>query len=306
MSDRSESETEMENIFGTQISKLDFGDPLYLHASDTVNSTLVNFKLKGTENYKVWACAMELALETKNKIGFIDGTCIRSETNVVLAKQWDRCNSVVLTWILNSVTEELYLGQIFSKTASVVWQELKETYDKVDGAVMFNLHHKISSLTQNGDSISEYYHKLNSLWRQYDVLVKLPSCVCDAAKSFSEHSQLIKLMQFLMGLNDIYQPIRSTILTQDPLPNVKTAFAIISREESHRGLNLTDGFKNQTSSFAAKSSDIKRTSRNSNLLCNKCGRVGHIVERCFEIIGYPESFKKGSGLNSNFVCKNVV
>lgn len=147
----------------THVSDLDFGDPLYLHASDTNTTSLVNFKLKGTENYNVWSCTMILALETKNKTGFIDGSCKRNETNEVLSKQWDRCNSVVWSWILGSISEELYIGQFFSKSASVVWQELKETYDKMDGSITFNLHHKINYLTQNGSSISAYYHKLNSL-----------------------------------------------------------------------------------------------------------------------------------------------
>nr|GFA09961.1 ribonuclease H-like domain-containing protein [Tanacetum cinerariifolium] len=43
-------------------------------------------------------------------------------------------------------------------------------------------------------------------------------------------------MQFLMGLNDVYQLTRSNLLTRDPLPDVKDAFAVVSREESHRGL----------------------------------------------------------------------
>ncbi|KAJ9546309.1 hypothetical protein OSB04_018852 [Centaurea solstitialis] len=216
------------------ISKLDFGDPLYLHPSDTSGTPILNFKLSGTENYKVWSCAMSLALETKNKLGFVDGTCVKPTDNEVLAKQWDRCNSVVLSWILGSVVEELFLGQVFSKVASTVWSELKETYDKVDGSVTFNLYQKINSITQAGGSVSDYYHKLNAYWRQFDALVKLPNCTCNASVEFSKHTQLIKLMQFLMGLDDVYLPIRSSILTTEPLPSVKTAFSLVSREESHR------------------------------------------------------------------------
>ncbi|GKA84957.1 ribonuclease H-like domain-containing protein [Tanacetum coccineum] len=62
----------------TRISKLDISDPLYLHPNDTTVLTVISIKLKGTENYQVWSCAMLLALEGKNKIGFIDGTCKRS------------------------------------------------------------------------------------------------------------------------------------------------------------------------------------------------------------------------------------
>ncbi|GKE67091.1 ribonuclease H-like domain-containing protein [Tanacetum coccineum] len=151
----------------TRISKLNISDPLHLHSNDTTALTVILIKLKGTENYQVWSCAMLLALEGKNKIGFIDGTCKRSNTNEVLGKQWDRVNAIVLGWILNSISEKLFLSQIFLKRAKHVWEELKETYDKVDGSIMLGLHNQINTLKQNGSSIADYYHKLNALcWVQ--------------------------------------------------------------------------------------------------------------------------------------------
>ncbi|GKE65453.1 ribonuclease H-like domain-containing protein [Tanacetum coccineum] len=74
----------------TLISKLDISDPLHLHPNDTTALTVVSIKLKGTENYQVWYCAMLLALEGKNKTGFIDGSCKRSNIDEVLGRQWDR------------------------------------------------------------------------------------------------------------------------------------------------------------------------------------------------------------------------
>ncbi|KAJ0557342.1 putative retrotransposon Copia-like protein [Helianthus annuus] len=112
---------DLENLFGeTLISKLEPDNPLYLHASDSTNITIVNVKLKGTENYTVWANAMSLALRVKNKIGFIDGTIVKLDDNDILATQWDMCNSVVLTWKSNSVSKELYLGHVYSKSAAEV------------------------------------------------------------------------------------------------------------------------------------------------------------------------------------------
>ncbi|GJX11788.1 ribonuclease H-like domain-containing protein [Tanacetum coccineum] len=218
----------------TRISKLDISDPLHLHPNDTTTLTILSIKLKGTENYQVWSCAMLLALEGKNKIGFIDGSCKRSNTDEVLGKQWDRVNAIVLGWILNSISEELFLGQIFLKRAKHVWEELKETYDKVDGSIMFGLHNQINTLKQNGSSIADYYHKLNALWKQYDAMIELPKCVCNASEGFKKHNQLLKLMQFLMGLDDSYMQIRSSILSRETLPDVRSAYATISSEESHR------------------------------------------------------------------------
>ncbi|XP_076930494.1 uncharacterized protein LOC143595342 [Bidens hawaiensis] len=193
-SDNSNEHNNNNNNNNTLISSLDFCHPLFLHPTDTSNIAIVNVKLKGTENYNVWASSIELALNVKNKIGFIKGTCVRSTTDHVLQAQWDRCNLVVLSWILNTINKELYASQIFSTIASNVWNELRETYCKIDGSVVYNLHKQINSITQNGTSISDYYLKLNSLWRKYDNLTKLPPCKCEATVELNEFSNRIKLM----------------------------------------------------------------------------------------------------------------
>nr|XP_043620339.1 uncharacterized protein LOC122592206 [Erigeron canadensis] len=295
------NETEYDDV--TRISKLDFGDPLYLHASDTLSTPLIGFNLLGTENYK-------------------------SDDDPILAKQWDRCNAVVLNWILGCVSQELYLGQIYSKNAAVVWQDLKDTYDKIDGSVIFNIHQKINYLAQNGSNLAEYYHKLTSLWKQFDAIMKLPACSCKAAKELQTHTDLMKLMQFLMRLDDVYMSVRSNILMRDPLPSVKTAFNIVSREESHRGGYSDKSYGNSASSFAAKTNfsrnnnnrsyETKRTFDNNfeskrtfepsqrtfrppnpNLNCTHCHKVGHTIDRCFQLANKKSGQHGGKFSNNN-------
>ncbi|GKC20308.1 ribonuclease H-like domain-containing protein [Tanacetum coccineum] len=108
----------------TRISKLDISDLLHLHPNDTTALTVVSIKLKGTKNYQVWSCAMLLALEGKNKIGFIDGSCKRSNTDEVLGKQWDMVNAIILGWILNSIYEEngSYIDDYYHKL-NALWKE---------------------------------------------------------------------------------------------------------------------------------------------------------------------------------------
>ncbi|GKB95907.1 ribonuclease H-like domain-containing protein [Tanacetum coccineum] len=144
----------------TLISKLDVSNPLHLHPNDVAALTVESVKLKGTGNYQVWSCAMLLALEGKNKTGFIDGSCRRSNTDEVLGREWDRVNVVVLGWILNSIY----------------------------GSVTFTLHHKIHTLSQNGSSVADYYHRLNALWKQFDALIELPKCTCHVADDFKKHN----------------------------------------------------------------------------------------------------------------------
>nr|GFB66367.1 ribonuclease H-like domain-containing protein [Tanacetum cinerariifolium]GFC03891.1 ribonuclease H-like domain-containing protein [Tanacetum cinerariifolium] len=110
--------------------------------------------------------------------------------------------------------------------------------------------------------------------REFDILTKLPKCTCAAREDVSKHNQLIKLMQFIMGLNDVFQPIRNSLLSRKTLPDVKDAFAIVSREESHRGLDSSSGFvtKPQVLSFVAKSNNW---SNNGNKKANNNKRFGN-------------------------------
>ncbi|GJY97861.1 integrase, catalytic region, zinc finger, CCHC-type containing protein [Tanacetum coccineum] len=211
----------------TRISKLDVSDLLHLHPNDSSALSVVSIKLKGTENYQVWSCAMLLALEGKNKTGFIDGSCKRSNTYKVLGRQWDRVNAVVLGWILNSISEELFLGQIFSKRDRHVWEELKETYDN-----------------------------LNALWKQFDAMIDLPKCVCNASKGFKKHNQLMKLMQFLMGLDDSYMQTRSSILSREVILDVRSAYATISSEESRKVASSSVSGSSQRSHASAFVSNV--------------------------------------------------
>ncbi|GKA85651.1 ribonuclease H-like domain-containing protein [Tanacetum coccineum] len=121
----------------------------------------------------------------------------------------------------------------------------------MDGYVIFSVIHKINGLKQGELSFPEYYYKLNSLWREFDTLTLLPTCTCAAHEEVLKHNQLIRLMQFLMGLNDVYQNIKSNILARDPLPDMKEAFNVVSREESHRGLHpgLGSGSRNKVNFF---------------------------------------------------------
>ncbi|GJT72283.1 ribonuclease H-like domain-containing protein [Tanacetum coccineum] len=169
---------------------------------------------------------------------------------------------------------DLYASAIYAKNAFELWIDLKDTYNK-----------------------------------QFDAMISLPACICDAAEHFEKHNQLIKLIQFLMGLDDNYLDIRSNILTREPLPLVKPAFDIVSSEESHRNITSANSTKPTATIFAAKAFDKKRFNTNSgsnsnnnkgsnsgsnsnnrgtnpNLKCTNCNKIGHTIDRCFEIIGY--------------------
>ncbi|XP_031266203.1 uncharacterized protein LOC116124618 [Pistacia vera] len=119
------------------VPTIDSNSPLYVHPSDTPGSVLVSKQLVGTDNYRIWSRAMIVSLCAKNKLGFVNGACTKSFVHPRLVPQWERCNSLVLAWIFNSVSKEIFNGIVYSSIASQVWQDLQEQYLKSMGLESF-------------------------------------------------------------------------------------------------------------------------------------------------------------------------
>nr|GEY59924.1 ribonuclease H-like domain-containing protein [Tanacetum cinerariifolium] len=70
-----------------------------------------------------------------------------------------------------------------------------------------------------------------------------------------------------MGLDNSYMQIRSSIMSRDPLPDVRGAYAIISSEESHKFVfssNSGTSQRSQSSVFNSAVDNFKDNSLNSN------------------------------------------
>lgn len=171
------------------VESLPFSHPLFLHPSDTQGAALISHILTGTENYTVWSRAMRIALLGKQKLGFIDGTCLKSNQDEGLKEQWELCNAIVLSWILNSLSKELANGVIYFQNAHHVWVDLKERFNKCTGSRVFALHRELSSLRQGSSSVSTYFSKLKELWEEQSALTLNPCCTCEASKFYAQRAQ---------------------------------------------------------------------------------------------------------------------
>nr|GFA45533.1 ribonuclease H-like domain-containing protein [Tanacetum cinerariifolium] len=119
-----------------------------------------------------------------------------------------------------------------------------------------------------------------------------------------------------MGLNEVYDAIRRIILTTDYNPDVKGAFATLSRDESHMSTQSHNVTKTRKFSFVARPNNRNNnwTSNNNqprklnmpNLVCTHCNMNGHTADRCFELVGYPLNFKSNNGFNKGVASNNAV
>ncbi|KAK9165874.1 hypothetical protein Scep_001065 [Stephania cephalantha] len=105
-------------------------------------------------------------------------------------------------------------------------------------------------------------------------------------------------MQFLMGLNDIYDHVRNQILVMDPLPNINKAYSMILRVEKQREVNINFAPALETT-MAVRNGHVKQFHKwDSKKFVNKddlvfefCKRKRHIKDNCFKLHGIPEWYK---------------
>lgn len=128
-------------------SVVNFDDPLYVHSFDNAVTSVINFKLLGTENYMLWCSAIIRALKSRSKLAFSNGTVPKPIIDPIKESKWERENVVTYSWILGSISDNIYVNHACSESAQEIWAELFETSNKADGSVNFNVHQKINSLT---------------------------------------------------------------------------------------------------------------------------------------------------------------
>ena len=224
----------------TNIVYTDPSHDLFLHPSDNPNNILVSELLNG-KNYGTWKKYVEIALISKNKLGFVLSTCPRPDATSPLLGRWDRCDKMVISWLLHAVEKRIADNILFSSSSRQIWLDLEQRFGQSDGTKFFQVKKDLYSISQGNHDVATYFTKIKKLWDEYDSMLAVPTCACGINCATYVHNQKMKekeqLIQLLVGLNDVYKGVRGNILTSRPLPNVSEAYYMLLQEEHQREMS---------------------------------------------------------------------
>ncbi|CAN1274322.1 hypothetical protein LINPERPRIM_LOCUS15356 [Linum perenne] len=137
----------MTDSGGSTKPATDSSSPYYVNPNENLSQGLITLKLDGT-NYHLWSRSMRIALKTKKKLGFIDGTLPMPEKTNADFEAWDQSNTSVIGWIINSLTSEISELVIDNDSAYDLWKELQEKFGEADSVRIAHLRSAIASCTQ--------------------------------------------------------------------------------------------------------------------------------------------------------------
>ncbi|PKI70924.1 hypothetical protein CRG98_008657 [Punica granatum] len=101
--------------------------PYTVTPSDGSVLRLTECKLNG-ENYLAWSRLMRMALRAKNKVCFIDGTLPEPADGDPSKPLWVMANSLVVTWMINSLEKELQPSIACIENALILWEDLRQRF----------------------------------------------------------------------------------------------------------------------------------------------------------------------------------
>ncbi|KAK2993289.1 hypothetical protein RJ640_022128 [Escallonia rubra] len=184
---------------------------------------------------------------------------------------------MILSWLTHSVEPDLAKGVIRAKTAYQVWEDFKDQFSQKNAPAIYQIQKSLASFSQGTMIVSTYFTKLKGLWDELDTYRALPTC--NHMKAHDEQREEDCLMQFLMGLHDTYNVVRTNILMMSPLPNVQQAYSLVIQEETQRQMT-PESTENFSIAAATQRRGNKFSNKSKDKHCEHCNREGHTIESC--------------------------
>ena len=150
---------------------------LYLHPSENPTVALVSPVLDSS-NYHSWSRSMVTALSAKNKVEFINGNALEPLRTDRTYNAWSRCNNMVVSWIVHSVSVAIRQSILWMNRAEEIWNDLKSRYAQGDLLRISDLQQEASSMKQGTLSVTEYFTKLRIIWDEIENFRPDPTCSC--------------------------------------------------------------------------------------------------------------------------------
>ncbi|XP_074270794.1 uncharacterized protein LOC141594693 [Silene latifolia] len=219
-----------------EFPKIDPSSPYYLGSQDGPGAKISHIMLR-RDNYHDWQHSMTMSLKARRKFGFIDGS-IKKPTSKFDLDNWEAVHCTLVQWLRNTIDPSILDNVSYVTDASVLWAELKEQFDVVDGTKIHGLKTQLNNCKQTkGMDVTTYYGKLKTLWdsiimHEPPFACKCGKCECDIGSAALKRLDNERLHQFFMGLDySLYGSVRSQQFQLDPLPSLSRAYSVVVQQE---------------------------------------------------------------------------
>ncbi|XP_071909660.1 uncharacterized protein [Coffea arabica] len=277
---------------------------------DSHSIQITTIRLNG-DNFLRWSQAVRMYIRGRGKMGYLTGETKAPICTDPAYATWDAENSMVMTWLVNSMEEDISSNYMCYSTAQELWENINQMYsDLGNQSRIFELTLKIGDLRQGEDTVTKYFNSLKRIWQDLDLF---NSYEWKSTEDFQHHKKTVedsRIFKFLAGLNVEFDEVRGRIIGRQPLPSIGEVFSEVRREESRRNVMLgkkgpgiaVEGSALEVASSFKTSTYPRRTgekfSEKSQVWCDYCNKPRHTRDTCWKLHGKPPNWKNKGGEKS--------
>lgn len=248
-----------------------------------------------------WSQSIRMYIWGQGKIGYLTGDKQAPAKDATCAT-WDAENSLVMTWLVNSMDKDISSNYMCYPTAKELWDGINQMYyDLGNQSQVYELTLKLGEIRLRANNVTKYFNSLKRLWQDLDLFnnYEWKSVKdCNHNKKTMEDNCIFK---FLVGLNIEFDEVRGRIIGRQPLPSIGEVFSEVRREEGCRSVMLgkkVAGAPVKNSALAASEANATRaitsqqkTNDKPRVWCDHCNKLRHTQETCWKIHGKPTNWK---------------
>lgn len=263
---------------------------------------ITSIKLNG-DNFVRWSQSVQMYIRGRGKTGYLTGTIPEPAPEDPHYAKWDSENSMVMTWLVNSMEEDISSNYLCYPTARELWENINQMYsDLGNQSQVYEITLKLEEVKQGGDSVTKYFNTLKRLWQELDMFTTIQwQCTADGSL-YKKKLEDGRIFKFLIGLNVEFDEVRGRIISRQPLPSLGEVFSEVRREESRRIVMLgknhipgnVEGSALATTGpgkAAGQKPSTKEIGEKSRVWCDHCNKPRHTRETCWKLHGKPGNWK---------------
>ncbi|KAJ9700568.1 hypothetical protein PVL29_006057 [Vitis rotundifolia] len=271
--------------------------------SESHSIQITTIRLNG-DNFLRWSQSVRMYIRGRGKMGYLTGEKKAPAVDDPNYAIWDAENSMVMTWLVNSMKEDISSNYMCYPTAQELWENQMYS-DLGNQSQIYELTLKLDEIRQGADNVTKYFNSLKRIWQDLDLFNTYEWKFAEDGRHHMKTMEDNRIFKFLAGLNVEFDEVRGRIIGRQPLPSIGEAFSEVRRKESRRNVMLgkkgpgvaiegsalvtTGGGYNKAAAFQRKSDERPR------VWCDFCNKPRHTCENCWKIHGKPANWKGKTG-----------
>ena len=197
-------------------------------------------------NYDEWAINFRMALSSRKKFGFLDGSIPKPEAGSSYLEDWVANNHLLVGWIKKTIEPKIRSTISTREIAKDLWDIIKKRFSIKSGVRLQQLRNSLATCKQNDSSVDDYFGRLTKIWDGISECMESKRCECGKCEcnlnaAHDKEKETLKIHDFLSVLDaSVHGVIRSQLSAITHLPDLDSFYQKILQNETIRANTTTE------------------------------------------------------------------